>query len=564
MPLKPIFDKAPLTALNRQSLRAGLVKSESATLKNLYREVADAANPIHFEGAFRLACIVCAKPAEEPVTARIREALAAQQEDGSFALSNLEAIALLRAAWALYEYETRKPLLDYIAKWCVWAAVNWDSLMADNTIWANPADLMLLLEDMYRVTGKAALLKLCERVATQTMVWSGVLNTLSVQRPTNKDVTRQELLGGLAQENGNRDGYYTQYLRTHHAVSLADGARAALAKGMYTGSATELNAARVGWEKLSRYHGAVCGGLTSDALLEGTSPAAAVSTESLGAWAEALTVAAMGDHTAWAWDAVECMAFNAMPAAVSVEGVVKFQAVNDVYGQIAEKELFLPSDANLDESASRLARGYASVYASAVMACPDGAAINLYLPGRYAVTVDDALLVLNLTVTERGAAISLHCKEAVKAVLRLRVPTWSRSTEITVNNADMLAEPDAEGVHVERLWHDGDIIHVNMEQSLRVMDGHHQGKYILRGPVLMALNTEKIPDGWAMALDGARVEEKCVAASLVSIDNWKLQGSLPADIPVLPATREAAAFHLLTPYARTVKRIALFPGRKPA
>ena len=64
MPLKPIFDKAPLTAMTCQPLRAGLVRMESAAMTKLYAMTAAANEPIALEGAFRLACIVTAKPGE--------------------------------------------------------------------------------------------------------------------------------------------------------------------------------------------------------------------------------------------------------------------------------------------------------------------------------------------------------------------------------------------------------------------------------------------------------------------------------------------------------------------
>ncbi len=559
MPLKPVFDKAPLTSAARQPLSVGLVRSDSATLTALYNAVKDASALTALEGAFRLACIVTAKPGEEAAAERIRAELKLQREDGSFALSHRESIALLRAAWALYEYEARKPQLEHIAKWCAWAAQHWDELMADDAVWANAAELMELLQNLYRVTGKAALLSLCERVATQSLNWSSVLNTVSSQRPTNKTVTYEELMNGLQKEDGSREGYYTHFLRTNHPESLADGARSTLAKGHYTGSATELNASRTGWEKLVRHYGAVCGGLTSDELLEGTSPASAVSTAALGAWAEALAAASMEANGAWAWDALERMAYNGMPACIGKDGVAAFQRVNTLTDAVDESALFHVMDDHDDRAAARLARGYAALYSAAVSALPDGAAINLYLPGRYAVMVGDQLLVLTITTTENGANIAVSCKQPIKAALHLRIPAWCRNTEISVNNA-ALGEEMENGMHVDRVWNDGDVLTVNMEQTLRVEQGHHQGKCILKGAVVMALNAEQ--NAWNKAFESVRAEDGRVAATLDTVTDWKKHDGEPADIPVLPATAGTPALHVLSPYAKTTKRIALFPGRK--
>lgn len=562
MPLKPIFDKAPLTAMNCQPLRAGLVRMESATMKKLYAMTANTNAPTDLEGTFRLACIVTSKPDEEPVVARIRALLAAQEEDGSFALPFKDSVMLLRAAWALYEYEGRKPLLEHIARWCAFAVKNWDALMADESIWVFPADLLELLENLYRVTGKAAVLALCERVADQSMSWSGVLNTISSQRPTSKTVTSEELTGGLAREYGSREGYYTQFYRANHAESLADGARSAMAKGWYSGSATELNAARIGWERLSRHHGAICGGLTSDELLEGTSPSAAVSTAALGAWAEALCAAAMGDNAVWAFDALERMAFNAMPAALPGDKLLDFQRVNTLTADPSNADCLHITPDHATRAMTRLVRGYAALASAAVTAWQDGAGINLYMPGRYAIPVGDELLVLTVSANARGASISIHCRQATEAAIHLRMPAWSRCTDVTVNGADIQGDVIRSMMTISRSWNDGDVISVTFEQNLTVADGHHQGKYVLCGPVLMALPVEG--NAWKQALVSASISENRITATLDEVKEWKSRAELPGDVPVLPDTANAPQTFSLMPYARTAARIALFPGRKKA
>ncbi len=561
MPLKPIFDKAPLTAMTAQALPAGLVRMENAAMSKLYDMTAQSNDPLALEGAFRLACIVTAKPAEEPVAAKIRAMLATQKEDGAFPVSFKESVAILRAAWALYEYEARKPLLDHIARWCAFAVQNWDALMADDDVWAYSADLLELLENLYRVTGKAAVLTLCERVATQTMGWSSVLNTISSQRPTSKAITKVELADGLHKENGDREGYYTHFCRTNHAESLADGARSTMAKGWYSGSATELNATKNGWERLSRHHGAICGGLTSDELLEGTSPAEAVSTAALGAWAEALCAAVMGEKSGWAFDALERMAYNAMPACLLGDKLAVFQRVNTLTGDVDAKACFHVSADHQNRALLRLVRGYAALASSCVTARMDGASINLYMPGRYAVPVGDGLMVFNISVSAKGANITVHCKQETRAAVRLRMPSWSRNTEVLINGADSHEDVKNGMITFGRTWHDGDVITLAFDAALTVADGHHQGKYVLRGPVLMALPAE---DAWQKAFVSVGIEDNRVVATLDKVLEWKINGNTPADIPVLPETANAPEKCLLAPYARTAARIALFPGRKQA
>ncbi len=566
MPLKPIFDKAPLTAMACQPLRAGLVRSEDATLKQLYALAAADQSPAMLEGAFRLACIVTSRPAEEPVTARIHALLDTQKPDGSFDASMTESICILRAAWALYEYEARKPVLEHIVRWCAWFAQQTDAVSCDDELWANAADLLELLEHLYRVTGKAALLTLCERVSNQSMVWSSVLNTVSTQRPTCRSMTREEMQAGLSRENGSREGFYGHYLRANHPEKLADGARSALAKGLYSGSATEANATRTAWERLTRYHGAVCGGLTSDELLEGTAPAMAMSTAGLGAWAEALCCAATADKANWAWEAIECMAVNAMPAALMDGMLLPVQRVNCLTAQPDTKDCFMLSENLPARALRRLVRGFAAVCSCAVTAYPNGFGINLYRPGKYAVPVGEQLMMLSVGANAQGYAVTVHVKAPVKASVRLRIPSWSRNTDVTINGMDNDIGKNciADVMAVDRTWNDGDVLNITLEENLRVADGHHQGRYILKGATLMALPVTENAE-WACALVDARMEYGCVVATVDPVKEWKRRGDVPADVPVLPAASgEALRKVPLVPYAKAPARIALFAGRHRA
>ena len=561
MPLKPIFDQAPLMAMNALPLRAGLVRMENPAMNKLYQQIEMTNAPVSFEGAFRLACIVSAKPGETPVAAKIRAMLSAQKDDGSFMLSFKESVAVLRAAWAMYEYEARKPLLEHIARWCAYAAQHWDVLMADDDIWVNSADLLELLENLYRVTGKSAVLTLCERAANQTMVWSSMLNTFSNQRPSSRATTREELTEAIARENGSREGYYTRFLRTNHAESLADGARSTMMKGWYSGSATELNATANGWERLYRHHGAVCGGLTSDELLEGTTPSAVVSSAALGAWAEALCAAALNEKNAWAFAALERMAFNAMPAALQGEALAAFQRVNALNNRVDESVCFWLNKNHDVRALDRMARGYAALASCVMTVRADGADVNLYMPGRFAVPVEDELLIFTVKATGKAAELTVHCKQETEATIRLRIPAWSRATEVMVNGGDSHQEVKNGMMTFDRTWHDGDVITLTFDQTLYVEDGHHQGKAIYRGPVLMALPATE--NNWKQAFVSVSEAENRVTAALASVTEWKIKDGVPADLPVLPETGDAAEFALV-PYARTATRIALFPGRKQA
>ena len=231
MPLKPVFDKAPLTMLTSQPLRAGQVRVNLPALTRLYAQVENRREPLLLEGAFRLACLVKADAMQSPAVTAIREAAAAQREDGSFALTIEDSVYVLRAVWALYEAEAKKEDLTVLLRWFHWAAKQWDDIAADEYVRAFPADLLELLEKVYRITGIPAMLKLARTLSASTMNWSGVLTATPIQTPVSKAVSAEELDAGLKKENGDLEGYYTRLALTTNAAALADGARAALARG---------------------------------------------------------------------------------------------------------------------------------------------------------------------------------------------------------------------------------------------------------------------------------------------------------------------------------------------
>ena len=306
---------------------------------------------------------------------------------------------------------------------------------------------------------------------------------------------------------------------------------------------------------------AVCGGLTSDELLEGTSPAESVSTAALGAWSEALCAAALGEKSGWAFDALERMVYNAMPACLQGNELAAFQRVNTLGCKVDESSCFHVADDHANRALNRLVRGYAALGSSCVTARADGASINLYMPGRYAVPVGDGLLVFNISVSAAGTSIAVHCRQEIRAAVKLRMPAWSRSTEVMINGAEIHEEVKDSMITADRTWHDGDTITLTFDAAVTVAEGHHQGRYVMRGPVLMALAAE---ENWQKALVSAANEDGRTVAVLDQVKAWKLKDGVPADIPVLPETANTPEKFQLVPYAKAAARIALFPGRKQA
>ena len=565
VPLKPIFEKSPLTTLAALPLRPGMARVTLEEVENLYTLTAECRErPALWEGAFRLACLLRAKPEQEPVHGWITAAMERQVPDGSLPYSVTDALAVIRAAWAVYEHDARRPLLEKLALWCGWLFEHWDETLACPQLRAHSADLMELLENLYRVTGKKALLSLCDRLRQQAMDWSGILHTFAVQRPMSRVTPWKDMEAGLEAEGGDEAGFYTRQYLSCHGESLADGARAAQVTGLFSGNGRELSAGKAGWEKISRYHGAVCGGVTADETLGGTSPAMAVDAASLGAWAEAFAACGAAEDAAWAWSAAETLLVNGMPAALHEGKLIPFQRVNSLSVNCGTKDCYhVHADGEQPWRAlNRLCRGYAALLSGAVSLTEAGAQVNLYVPGRYALPLKDGACVMNVSGRESEYTLTLTMKQPVKAALSLRVPEWTEDACITVNDEGGQEGHAGKYLTIDRTWQSGDTIRVSFARKVAVSEGHHQSCVIRYGAQVMAF----IPgDDWAMALCGEPVlKDGRVVAPLRRVPDWRKRGGIPADLPVLPATEGETVQAELVPYASAPCRIALFPRGKQA
>lgn len=558
MPLKPIFDKAPLIALNEISLRPGQIHTELEIARGLYA-MADraAALPSAWEGVFRLAAAVTADAKAEPVAGWINAEMAKQQEDGALPLPLTDAVAVMRAALAMYELDAKRPLLEQLLKWCGWLAANWDEAISCTELRVHSADLMALLLALYRISGKKGVLGLCGKLRQQAMDWSGILHTFAVQRPMNRVTPYQDMEAGMEAEGGNESGFYTRQYLTCHAASLADGMRASAMNGQFSGNGHELTAGKIGWEKISRYHGAVCGGVTANETIGGTSPACAVDAAALGAWLEAFCAQPEGE--AWACDAAEAILCNGLPAAVCGDGLVAYQRVNGLSADIGTKDCYHvhAAEEQFGRAYGRLCRGLAAVLGQAVTMTREGANINHYVCGRYVLPLKDASCALTLSGGDFRYTATLKLRKAVRAAIRIRVPSWTESACISVNDEGGYEGKPGAWLKLEREWNDGDVIRIDFVPSLHVEAGHHQSLCVKYGACVMAYEPDEHP--WAAALCGIRLEDGKVIATLRKATGWRKQGDLPADLPVLPPCEGEAFTAELVPYAATLARIALFP-----
>ncbi len=563
MPLKPIYGKTPLTEMKALPLYPGQVhvKNEHVMAVNtMLKGVAEEDRTL-WASALKLAYALRDVTGQTKLAARIHAALADQKENGELPMSLTDALQVINAAWVLYEVKPDKQLLESMMRWCAYLAANWEQVEACTAIRTGTADLMALLCNLYRVTGRKGLTTLCEKLRQMSIDWSGALHTFSVQRPMKKIMDRKTLDEGMAAEEGNGAGFYTRQYLLCHGETLADGARTCLESSVYSGNGPESRAAKVGWEKISRWHGAVCGGVTADETLAGLSASAGVDAASLGAWAETFAKQLEIDpDSAWAATELEKLLENGMPAAVLGDKVIAFQRCNSLAADCGTKDLYRVGHASLQKprALARLARGWAAAVEHAVMVTPDGARINLYLQGSYSMKLNGQMVKLLLEGADGHYTITLEMKEDVKAALALMIPAWTKDACVQVNDEGGDEGHPGTYLTLERTWKNGDCIHASYEPALFVTESYHQSAVVHYGAKVMTYVPED--DRWAVALkDAPALKDGKVVAQLVPVQGWKAANAVPGDVPVRPAAEGAAFEAELVPYGETAARLAMLP-----
>lgn len=555
MPLKPVFERAPLIPLQQVRLSYGQVRCDSVKVRELYGLCCLHSDvPAVMEGAFGLACLLNDDAYNEKITSVILNALHGILH-GGISMEYRDQIAVARAAMAVYEYTVRKEILADIMMWCSVLETEWEHLAADRDVRQHPADLMELLMRLYRITGKRVLLRMCTRLRSTGMDWSGVLNTFNQPRPLKKAMPLAEILESAASEEYSEAKYYTRKYLSNDAVALSDGMRFSIQCGLYSGSGQQTAAAEKGWQIISKQHGTVCGGTTADRLLEGNATHRGISAAAVGSWCEALCCAMLNEKKPWASDEVMKLALNAMPAAVAAGAVIPFQRVNELREIPDDTGCFDPGpgDAHLIQCIARLSRGYAVLYHSAVSMTRGGLNINLPLDGKYAVSFDDQLCVLIVKKNK----ITLHGADNARGQIAVTVSMCS-DAEIDVNAENHYHAACGNRIAIEREWNNGDTISIDMPDRLRKIETHHQGIAIYDGMRLLAYPAGIGDYAYAICGEPYRNGEK-VCVPVRHVTGWPVNGSILTDVQVMPRTDGDTMSIELVPYSETNQRISVFP-----
>ena len=178
-------------------------------------------------------------------------------------------------------------------------------------------------------------------------------------------------------------------------------------------------------------------------------------------------------------------------------------------------------------------RGMMLVPQLAVMRGAAGPVVNFYGAMKALVPLPDGGNVVLEQASDyplgNTIRMGIGLDEARKFVLRLRIPAWSARNSLTINGAPQLAPAAGAYASLDRTWHDGDVVVLQLDIRPRVVraPGHPEYAAIVRGPLVLARDA-RLESGSALSspvslrTDGEGCLDGMLAEAPTGKDIWQV------------------------------------------
>lgn len=175
--------------------------------------------------------------------------------------------------------------------------------------------------------------------------------------------------------------------------------------------------------------------------------------------------------------------------------------------------------------------------------------------------------------------IALHLTADAAFPIHLRIPAWATGATAAVSG-DVYEGTPGKFLTLNRQWHDGDEILLNLPMTVERIDTFHQSVSIARGPLRFvhapAHHTSATEEGYALmdaqegfgialrakaSLDVCTAEDGSVSIKTraVALPHWKMKGASCAQPPIALDETGKDIEVTLVPYASAPIRLAVLP-----
>ncbi len=443
---------------------------------------------------------------------------------------------------------------------------------------------------LYNLTGQAYLLKLTELIRAQALDWTDEFTIFPHIRPTAKQQPWKKLKDGMAREgafSGIDQKVNGREYQLTEATNVAFGLKTPGIINLVKSGFKEVGAFKLGWARLMKQHGVALNMFTGDNHLAGANPAQGISVESVSETIVSLgALIGTGDEFGWEMaDVMECLAYNALPAAWSEDGKRRqaLEQTNQIDARDAARPFYNARNDDLcymERPLGLADAGLAQLTASLWYATSDdGLAAVGYAPCVASFVAGGE----RVRVTVGGGypfggqvRLTVEVKKAAEFPLYLRIPGWAEQAIVTLPDGELMQMRGGEIACVRRRWSGEAEVTLDLPMRPRFVRWARQTGAVELGPLVMALNLDTGEDwNWAL-IDGEpmkKVEDTSparafkhgeraltVLAKVVRVGDWAKEGANCAQPPVAPVFDAKETFVVgLTPFGDSDLRIAQFP-----
>ncbi|MDL2318854.1 glycoside hydrolase family 127 protein [Eubacteriales bacterium OttesenSCG-928-A19] len=517
MPASIVWNRVPLPPSRLAPLPPTAIQPGEA----LRARIAES-RPWDIEGRLLRACLLRDNTAME---AAQRELAGVMHSDAPPSDAEIRAIMLYHAISSdkeapLFLLRYARSLRDMLAEGKV--------LTAEQA--ANIGTLLHMCLWLYNLTGQRVLLSLCKQLKALAPDWMSTLHIF----PQTRAVAEVPPM--------DTDAYWRV-----HGPTIAASLKTPALQALFEGGMKNETAFHVGWEKLTRYHGAAHGLFNADPLLAGADPSRNLEPTVVRETLSSLITLLWAQSGGEAGDLIERI----------YHGPLSFGGGEEAANQ--------PTVRNASSTA-----GTETYCGSLWMASADeGLAAVGYATSEVRWRLSGQLVRVEMETAypaEETIRLRVHVAEPLRFPLYLRIPAWAEGASAAVDGEDALDCKAGEFARLDREWQPGDGITLTLPMAVRTVARFHQSVSVERGPLTFALDAEQDAP-WNRAIvpsRGFEVEIRegipTIRAWMAETPSWTLRGDRPAAPPIAPAVRpEQLRQVTLWPYGRTSARIAQFP-----
>lgn len=364
-----------------------------------------------------------------------------------------------------------------LRKWSEWA----ESRGAEN---------VLMVHWLYNKTAEPYLLELSSLLLSQSYTWT-------------KWFGSRDWVIRAAAYQGER-GWMNR-----HAVNVAMGLKDPLVRYQLTGKEAYMDTLKTGFRDLMTLHGLPMGIFSGDEDLHGNAPSQGVELCAITEAMFSLEQIVAGSGEVMYMDALERMAFNALPTQTTDDYMAKqyYQIANQVHVGKGVFDFSLPWDRGMCNvygmksgytcCLTNMHQGWTKFTSHLWYRPADGGLAALhYAPS----TVSAPVGAEGKTVTivqetgypfEETIRFRIVSEGAVRFPLHLRIPGWCQAATVTVNGNPEGAYEGGQVVQFVRDWKKGDVLTLALPMQIRISTWGQNSRAIERGPLVYALKLEE-------------------------------------------------------------------------